>query len=89
MEDDIIRRLQIACDSFRTSDIEINREALREKLTDREWEITQMLIECGNAEIAAALHITEQTVRDSVEDIYRKLKIRERCRAAETVEGIL
>ncbi|MCD8119581.1 MAG: LuxR C-terminal-related transcriptional regulator [Lachnospiraceae bacterium] len=82
MEGDILGRLQNACDLFRNSKIEGCQDALRERLSARELEIAQMLTESGDAEIAAALHITEQSVRDSVEAIYRKLEVRERCQSA-------
>lgn len=54
-----------------------------EKLTNREKEILLRTAEgMLNKEIAAALHISEQTVKNHLFSIFRKLEVSDRTQAA-------
>ncbi len=54
-----------------------------EHFTERELEILRLLAEgCSNREIAAALKLSERTVRNHMTDILGKLGVRNRTQAA-------
>lgn len=54
----------------------------RQKLTEREMEVLQLLVKgYRNAEIAEALMVTEQTIKNYVRRIYRKLDVNSRVEA--------
>jgi len=54
-----------------------------EALTARELEILQLIVEGrSNAQIAAALYISEKTVKNHITNILRKLDLHDRTQAA-------
>ena len=56
---------------------------LRERLTPREGEVLQLLVEgCANKQIARRLRITEKTVKTHVSSILQKLGVADRTAAA-------
>ncbi|MDC7224000.1 MAG: response regulator transcription factor [Spirochaetales bacterium] len=60
-----------------------DREPLREKLTKRETEVLSLLAKgCNNSEIAAALYLSEGTVRNHISVIFGKLGVSDRTQAA-------
>jgi DNA-binding NarL/FixJ family response regulator len=60
-----------------------SREATRlDSLTDRELEVLRLIAHgATNAEIAAAMHVAEATVKTHVGSIFAKLGVRDRAAA--------
>jgi DNA-binding CsgD family transcriptional regulator/phage anti-repressor protein len=52
------------------------------KLTDRQWEVLQLVdVGLGNTQIARRLHVTENTVRKHLENVFQRLDVSSRTAA--------
>ena len=62
---------------------------VRSTLTDREWEVLDLLAS-GNTtdEIARTLVLSTETVRSHLKNLYRKLGVRSRSEATEAAERL-
>lgn len=61
---------------------------IREKLTQREWEILCLMAEgLSNKEIAGKLFISEGTVKNYISTIYEKLEVKDRTQAVLLLKG--
>ncbi|GLY26671.1 response regulator transcription factor [Kineosporia sp. NBRC 101731] len=69
-------------DRFTVNPGSVQRPALLDQLTDREWDILRLLAAgSSNAEIAAALFVGEATVKTHVSRVLAKLGVRDRVQA--------
>lgn len=62
---------------------------VRSELTDREWEVLDLLSEgAGTEDIARTLVLSTETVRSHLKNLYRKLGVRSREEAAEAARRL-
>ncbi len=85
----ISRRLSmVLVDSYRRSPrIGAGLRPVKSTLTDREWEVLDLLASGGNTDaIARTLVLSTETVRSHLKNLYRKLGVRSRTEAVEAAE---
>ena len=87
----ISRRLSMALvDSYRRSPrVGAGLRPVRSTLTDREWEVLDLLVSGETTDgIARRLVLSTETVRSHLKNLYRKLGVRSRGEAIEAAERL-